>query len=97
MAIDAIGSGLAAVGQTAGRAAANAAAPGFADMVGQLVQGVQSASADSNAAVEGMLNKTTDVHDAMIAMQRTELALSLVVQVRNKFVQAYQDIMRMPI
>jgi flagellar hook-basal body complex protein FliE len=37
------------------------------------------------------------VHDAMIALQRSELALQLAVQVRNKLVQAYQDVMRMPI
>jgi flagellar hook-basal body complex protein FliE len=33
----------------------------------------------------------------MIALQRAEMALQLTVQVRNKVVQAYQDIMRMPI
>ena len=44
-----------------------------------------------------MVNKTADVHDAMIALQRSELALQLAMQVRNKLVQAYQDVMRMPI
>ncbi len=34
---------------------------------------------------------------AMIALQRAEMSLQLTVQVRNKLVQAYQDIMRMPI
>jgi flagellar hook-basal body complex protein FliE len=33
----------------------------------------------------------------MIAMQRAEMSLQLTIQVRNKLVQAYQDIMRMPI
>jgi flagellar hook-basal body complex protein FliE len=37
------------------------------------------------------------VHDAMIALQKSELALQLTVQIRNKFVQAYQEIMRMPV
>ena len=44
-----------------------------------------------------MVDKTGDVHDAMIALQRAEMALQLTVQIRNKLVQAYQDIMRMPI
>jgi flagellar hook-basal body complex protein FliE len=74
-----------------------AGASGFADMLGQLVSGVEANEQQANVAVDGMLNKTADVHDAMIALQRSELALQLVVQVRNKFVQAYQDIMRMPI
>jgi flagellar hook-basal body complex protein FliE len=33
----------------------------------------------------------------MIALQRAETALQVTVQVRNKLVQAYQDIMRMPV
>ena len=87
----------AAAGPAPTGAPAKTGATGFADMVGQLVSGVESSEKQANAAVDGMLNKTADVHDAMIALQRSELALQLVVQVRNKFVQAYQDIMRMPI
>jgi flagellar hook-basal body complex protein FliE len=90
--------GLGAVAGTAATGApAKAGATGFADMVSQLVSGVEGSEQQANAAIEGMLNKTADVHDAMIALQRSELSLQLVVQVRNKFVQAYQDIMRMPI
>ena len=44
-----------------------------------------------------MMEKTGDVHDAMIALQREELSLQLTVQIRNKLVSAYQEIMRMPI
>ena len=35
--------------------------------------------------------------DAMIALQRAEMTLQLTVQIRNKLVQAYQDVMRMPV
>ncbi len=44
-----------------------------------------------------MLEGTGDVHDAMLALQRAETTLQLTIQVRNKLVSAYQDIMRMPI
>jgi flagellar hook-basal body complex protein FliE len=44
-----------------------------------------------------MLDQSGDVHDAMIALQRAEMTLELTVQIRNKLVQAYQDIMRMPV
>jgi flagellar hook-basal body complex protein FliE len=63
----------------------------------QLLEGVEKSASDANEAVSSMVNKTGDVHDAMIALQRAEMALELTVQIRNKFVQAYQDIMRMPI
>ena len=44
-----------------------------------------------------MLDGSGDVHEAMIAMQRAEMTFQLTMQVRNKLVQAYQTIMRMPV
>ena len=35
-----------------------------------------------------------DVHQAMIAMQKASLAMQFTVQVRNKVIDAYQEIMR---
>lgn len=69
----------------------------FADSLGRLVDAVKTSSSDANTAVGGMLDGSTDVHDAMIALQRADLTLQLTVQVRNKLVDAYQEIMRMPV
>ena len=38
-----------------------------------------------------------DVHRAMIAMQKAKLALDLTIQVRNKVIDAYTEIMRMQV
>ena len=70
---------------------------GFSGTLGRLISGVEQSEAEANSAVSGMLDKTTDVHDAMIALQRSELTFELTMQIRNKFVSAYQEIMRMPI
>jgi flagellar hook-basal body complex protein FliE len=72
-------------------------AAGFSDALGKIVDAVESTGADANRAVGGMLNGTTDVHDAMIALQRADLTMQFSVQIRNKLVQAYQEIMRMPV
>ncbi len=37
-----------------------------------------------------------DVHTVALATQQAELSLELFQQVRNKFVSAYQEIMKMP-
>ena len=77
-----------------GAAAANTGVPsGFS----QLLEGVERSASEANQAVSSMVDQSGDVHDAMIALQRAEMSLELTVQIRNKFVQAYQDIMRMPI
>ena len=78
-------------------AAAGGGAADFGASLTKLIDGVENAGADANKAVNNMLDKSGEVHDAMIAMQRAEMALQLTVQIRNKLVQAYQDIMRMPI
>jgi flagellar hook-basal body complex protein FliE len=38
-----------------------------------------------------------DVHKAMMAMQKAKLALDFTIQVRNKVIEAYQEIMRMQV
>ena len=74
-----------------------AAGQGFGESLMSLIENVEQTGADSNLAVSNMLDKSGDVHDAMIAMQRAEMTLQLTVQIRNKFVQAYQEVMRMPV
>ncbi len=96
MAIDAIVGSLPSI-TPAPRAAASAGAEGFASSLGRLVAAAEGANAQANDAVGRMLDGTGDVHEAMIALQRADMALQLTVQIRNKFVNAYQEIMRMPI
>lgn len=38
-----------------------------------------------------------DLHDVMIAAEKASVAMSLTLQVRNKMVEAYQEVMRMPV
>ena len=78
-------------------AAAGGQGEGFAESLGKLLEGVEDTSGQANQAIGNMLDKSGEVHDAMIALQRAEMALQLTVQIRNKLVAAYQDIMRMPI
>jgi flagellar hook-basal body complex protein FliE len=69
----------------------------FGESLMSLVESVEQTGAEANTSVTNMLDKSGDVHDAMIALQRAEMSLQLTVQIRNKLVNAYQDIMRMPI
>lgn len=96
MAIEGIGksSGIApALPRTGG----GSAAQGFGEALGTLINNVDTSSSDANAAVGRMLDGTGDVHEAVIALQKADTMLQLTVQIRNKLVQAYQDIMRMPV
>ena len=70
---------------------------GFGEALEKLVQSVDGSAGDANAAIGRMLDGSGDVHEAMIAMQRADTMLQLTVQIRNKIVQAYQDVMRMSV
>jgi len=69
----------------------------FADAVSQAISNVESAQAGAKTAGDSLLfGGQGDIHTAALASQRAELSLELFQQVRNKFVSAYQEIMRMP-
>ena len=69
----------------------------FAQALSRLVEDSEEAGKDANVKVASMLDGSGDVHDAMIAMQRADLSLQMTVQVRNKLMNAYTEIMRMPV
>jgi len=96
--------GIASIGQSiasqrAGKTPAPDAGVGqtFGESLMNLVENVEKSGGEANLAVSNMLDKSGDVHDAMIALQRAEMTLQLTVQIRNKLVQAYQEVMRMPV
>ena len=102
MAIDSIAAKVITRASAAGSMAAplgsaSAGGEGFGASLERLVEGVNQTNVAANAAVDGMLAGTTDVHEAMIALQRADHTLQFSVQVRNKLMNAYQEIMRMPV
>jgi len=63
---------------------------GAVDQVNQL-------QSEANLKVSTMLTGNgQDVHSAMIAVQKADLAFELMVEMRNKIVSAYQEISRIP-
>lgn len=60
------------------------------------VNGLQKHSKALQTAVE-MGDRSVSISDAMIASQKSSVAFSATVEVRNKFVEAYKEIMSMPV
>jgi len=44
-----------------------------------------------------ILGENVDLHNVMIAAQKATIALNATMEVRNKVVEAYQEIIRMPV
>jgi flagellar hook-basal body complex protein FliE len=80
-----------------GLATTTSSGSGFADALGSAIGEVESSQRNARtAAMDLLVGGKGDVHSVALASQRAELSLELFQQVRNKFVQAYQEIMKMP-
>ncbi|NLW25336.1 MAG: flagellar hook-basal body complex protein FliE [Clostridia bacterium] len=53
--------------------------------------------ADEKARAFSLGDSTVDISDLMISMEKAGLALSLTIEIRNKLLESYQEIMRMQV
>ena len=78
----------------------SASPPGasFGNLLGQMVNEVGAKQAAAGDAVSGVLSgQNVSLHQAMIAMQEANVSFQLMVEVRNKLLESYQELMRMQI
>ncbi len=95
MAIDAVSAGLRIMPADLPSTAASTPAAGksFSDAMGEAVGAVDTLNLDARYKVSSLVEGNgADVHDAMIAVEKADLSFQLMLQVRNKVVQAYQQI-----
>jgi flagellar hook-basal body complex protein FliE len=101
MTIEAIGAALsltqvsaASVGATAGAPVA----PGVFDALVQNVQDLNSQMTVDQATIQSLAaGKSDDLHRVIMDLESTKLKFDLALQVRNKVLDAYQELMRMQI
>jgi flagellar hook-basal body complex protein FliE len=83
--------------------AAIASAPGaagssFGNLLQSAIQHVEASSASAEAVVKNYLSGgPQELHSTILATQSAELDFEMFLQVRNKVVSAYEEIMRMQI
>lgn len=71
---------------------------GFGHMLDGLVGVVESKNSAAQAATRKVLLGDSDqLHQSVIAMQEASVAFSMMVEVRNKLVESYQELMRMQV
>jgi flagellar hook-basal body complex protein FliE len=68
----------------------------FAGILKDTIGSLQSTQADADSSVQKFLTgENDDIHTTVLATQRAEMTFELGLQVRNKVVSAYQEIMKM--
>jgi flagellar hook-basal body complex protein FliE len=70
----------------------------FSNLLGNFVGDVNAQQAAASDAVSGLLGgKNVALHQAMISMEEASVSFQMMVEVRNKLLDSYQEIMRMQV
>ncbi len=70
----------------------------FIDTLKESIDKVNEIQKTADGAVEDLaVGNTQNIHSTMIAMEKADLSFQLMMQVRNKLVSAYEEIMRMQV
>lgn len=94
--ISPIGAILPTPATTAVTGAPSVSGDGFASALGSAVDGLQAQQGTSDSlALQAVTGDLTDIHDATIAAARAEVTMQLAATLRNKAVDAFNEIMRM--
>jgi flagellar hook-basal body complex protein FliE len=69
---------------------------GFGDLMDNLVQKVDGMQKSADASVVDVVSgKETDIHQVAVKVQEAGVAFDLMLGVRNRLMDAYQELMRM--
>lgn len=70
----------------------------FSDMLIKSVEKVNKLQKEADEAInELVLGDNKDIVQTMIKMEKADISFKLMMQIRNKIVQAYEEIMRMQV
>jgi flagellar hook-basal body complex protein FliE len=70
--------------------------PQFVDTLKQTLQQAQQIQSEADQKVSSLVTgQGGDIQSAMVAVEKANLSFQMVIEVRNKIVQAYQDVYNM--
>ena len=69
----------------------------FDGMLGNMVREVSAKQNDADASMRGALTGTLPLHQAMISQEEASVSFQLMVEVRNRLLESYQELMRMQV
>jgi flagellar hook-basal body complex protein FliE len=80
-----------------GRAVGETQGPSFGALLKDAIGSVLEAGKASDAQQRAMVAGKANIVDVVTAVSETEVAVEALVSVRDRMIQAYEEIMRMPI
>lgn len=73
-------------------------APGFSNMFESFIKGVdQKKKISARETQDLILGRSDNIHEAVVKSQEAGVAFNLMIEVRNKLVESYKELMRMQV
>ena len=69
--------------------------PGFSELLSGAIQKVDALQGQADGEAQRLALGGGNLHETAIALEKADVALRVLTRVRNKVVEAYQEIMRM--
>lgn len=70
----------------------------FGDLIKEAINKVDEAQKESDHLLQDFMGKkSNDLHEVVIAWEKADISLKLLMQVRSKVLEAYQEVMRMSV
>ncbi|MGA1875723.1 MAG: flagellar hook-basal body complex protein FliE [bacterium] len=72
--------------------------PSFRDLIRESIQKVDQSQKEADQVLQDFVNhRSKDLHEVMISWEKADISLRFLMQIRNKVLEAYQEVMRMPV
>ncbi|MBU1052845.1 MAG: flagellar hook-basal body complex protein FliE [Proteobacteria bacterium] len=68
---------------------------GFKEAIKTAIDNVDSLEKEGDKSILNLMQGKEEVHTTMIALQKSDISMRMLLSVRNKAVEAYKEIMRM--
>jgi flagellar hook-basal body complex protein FliE len=68
---------------------------GFGSVIKSAIDNVNGMDRDADKSILNLLQGKEEVHTTMIALQKADMSMRMLLSVRNKVIEAYREIMRM--
>lgn len=95
--VDALARLRAAAGQGEGAAATSAPGPSFSDVLARGVEEIEGSVRRAEELPAELARGRLDFHEVAAQLKQSELAFDFAMQVRNKLIDAYREVMRMSV
>lgn len=70
----------------------------FGNILKDSIEKVNKIQTEADRAIEGLASgEVKNVHETMIAIEKANLSFNMMLQVRNKLLAAYEEVMRMQV